>query len=892
MRLLRTELATVEAKPFEIDSPWRLLDELPAAVYVTDADGRLTYFNRAAVDFSGRVPNLGTDQWCVSWRLYHADGRPMAHDQCPMAIALKKGQAPRGLTAIAERPDGTRIPFMPYPTPLRDENGKIVGGINLLVDISDRSRAEKALLESEQRYGRLVGLLPVGVYTCSVPSGLITFYNEQAAKLWGRRPAIGDSDERFCGSWKLWRPDGTYLPHDQTPMALALREGKAFRNQEVIIERPDGSRIWVTVNIDPIFNEHGELVEAINAFHDTTALKQAEQELLRRTTELSSFMETAPVGLHSVDADGKVLWANQAELQLLGYSADEYIGRHIGEFYTDKNVVADILERLSRGETIREYEARLVAKDGAIKTVLIDSTVVREDTKFVRTHCITRDITEHKRAAELRSGLAAIVDSTDDAVISKTLEGFITSWNRSAEEMYGYTAAEAIGQHITFIIPEERHEEEEEVLARLRRGERIKHFETIRRRKDGKLIDVSLSVSPIRDAQDKIIGASKIARDITARKRMEAELREANERKDLFIATLAHELRNPLAPLTNGLQILRMGESDPTRNETLNRMERQTAQLVRLIDDLLDVSRISTGKLILQRQRVTLREVIDGAVELALPTAKAKQQELSVSLPAEQVHLHADGTRLCQIVSNLLHNAVKYSPPGKHIKLTAERHDEELKVTVDDQGIGIPPALIPQIFEPFAQVHQNSEAPNSGLGIGLALVKRLAELHGGSVEAYSEGPHRGSKFLVRVPVVVESPPKEQESHPQIQGERRRILVVDDNRDAADSLGRLLELLGHEIYVEYDGARGLKAARRLNPDVVILDIGLPTLDGYEVCRGIRNSCESPAPFVIALTGWGQENDRQKARDAGFDVHLVKPVNLEVLSRALESSTRTH
>jgi PAS domain S-box-containing protein len=866
----------------------QVLDAIPAALYVTDAQGRLTYFNQAAVEFSGRVPQLGTDQWCVSWRLYDRDGKPLPHDQCPMAIALKEGRAIRGAEAIAERPDGTRVSFTPYPTPLRDADGKIVGGVNMLVELTDRHQMQQALLESEQRYSRLVNLMPVGVYTCEAPSGVITFYNEGAATLWGQRPRVGDTAQRFCGSWKLRRPDGTPLAHEDTPMALALREGRAFRNQEVLIERPDGSRVSVLVNIDPLRNDQGEVVAAVNVFQDVTALKNAELEAARRAQQLATFMETASVGLHRVGRDGIILWANEAELQMLGYAHDEYVGRHIAEFHADQKVIADLLDRLRRGEKLRDHEARLKCRDGSIRTVAIDSSAVGDEGRFVHTLCITRDITDRKRAEELHAGLAAIVDSSDDAIVGKTLDGIITSWNKGAARIFGYTADEAIGRHITLIIPPERHAEEDGVLDRIRRGEKVDHFETERRARDGRRIDISLTVSPIRDSRGRVIGASKIARDITERKRIEAALRESDQRKDEFLATLAHELRNPLAPLHNGVQLLRMRRDDAAiADQTLDIMERQLSQLVHLIDDLLDVSRVSTGKIELKRQEIVLRSVLDSAIEIVQPLARARQQEIAVTLPADRIILDADPVRLAQLFSNLLGNAVKYSAPGSPIRVSAARERSDVVVSIEDQGIGIPPEALSEIFEPFRQLNRSLESSNSGLGIGLTLVKRLAMLHGGSVEARSGGAGQGSQFVVRLPAMAGEPPSLAKSAAPSReaGAQRRILVVDDNRDAAEMLQQLLQILGNEVHLADDGVQALEAVERLRPEVVLLDIGLPVLNGYDVCREIKEKHADAAPLVIAVTGWGQENDRKHAFDVGFDGHLVKPLDLDALLHVL-------
>jgi signal transduction histidine kinase/ActR/RegA family two-component response regulator len=373
--------------------------------------------------------------------------------------------------------------------------------------------------------------------------------------------------------------------------------------------------------------------------------------------------------------------------------------------------------------------------------------------------------------------------------------------------------------------------------------------------------------------------------------RLVKDLMDADRRKDEFLATLAHELRNPLAPIRNGLQIIRLaGGEGATVEKARPMMERQLDQMVRLVDDLLDVSRISRGKLELRKDRVDLAAVLASAVEASRPLIEEMGHHLEIVVPAQPVVIDADFTRLAQVFINLLNNAAKYSDRGGRIRLTAERHGGEVLVSVRDEGIGIVADQLPRLFEMFSQVGSALERSQGGLGIGLALVKRLVEMHGGRIEARSEGLGKGSEFVVRVPVVAAEEPG-----PQAERERGeegvetktalRVLVVDDNRDGADSLSDLLTALGNDTRTAYDGAEAVAVAAEFRPDVILLDIGLPKLNGYEACRRIRQQPGGNSVVLIAQTGWGQEEDRQRTREAGFDHHLVKPVDPDALMKLL-------
>ena len=359
-------------------------------------------------------------------------------------------------------------------------------------------------------------------------------------------------------------------------------------------------------------------------------------------------------------------------------------------------------------------------------------------------------------------------------------------------------------------------------------------------------------------------------------------LREADRRKDVFLASLAHELRNPLAPIRTGVAILRMTGAESRSETVLAMMERQLQHMARLLDDLLDVSRISRGKITLHPERIDLRHVVDAAVEANRPLIEEMGHVFFVSAPSEPAFLSADPVRFAQILSNLLNNAAKYTPPGGRIALKAEHRGDEVEVSVTDNGIGIPGESLESIFEMFTQIGSQSSNAQGGLGIGLSLAKGLVALHGGTIQAYSEGLGRGSEFRVRVPTRLTL---DADSAPPVRtvltANRLKILVVDDNRDAAETLSMLLELKGHEVRRAYDGEDALQLAEDFRPQMVLLDLGMPKMNGYEACRRIRDHAWGAQMTLIAVTGWGQEDDRRKSTAAGFDGHLVKPVDPETL-----------
>jgi signal transduction histidine kinase/CheY-like chemotaxis protein len=414
--------------------------------------------------------------------------------------------------------------------------------------------------------------------------------------------------------------------------------------------------------------------------------------------------------------------------------------------------------------------------------------------------------------------------------------------------------------------------------------------------RDGTERPIDDSAAPIRDINGNIIGSVLVFRDIGALRRANQALREADRRKDEFLATLAHELRNPLAPIRNSLQILKMQQVDPaTAQQSRDVMERQVQHMVRLVDDLLDVSRVMRGKVELRKEPVELATIVARAVETAQSLIDAQGHRLDISLPSESLRLDADLIRLAQVFGNLLTNAAKYTQANGHIWLTAHREGNQAVLRIRDNGIGLAPDVLPHVFELFVQADHSSTKAQGGLGIGLTIVKNLVELHGGSASVRSEGLGKGCEFEVRLPLLLATGRQPQLAptaavHQRPTSSGHRLLVVDDNRDAATSLAMLLRLEGHEVQTAHDGMSALELAKSYGPELILLDIGMPGMDGYEVARRIRQQPKLENVVLAALTGWGQEGDRQRTAEAGFDHHLVKPVEPAVLQKLVAQLKR--
>ena len=765
------------------------------------------------------------------------------------------------------------------------------------------------------------------------------------------------------------------------------------------------------------------------------AMRNAQTRASERREVLNVTLQSIGDAVITANTEGCITYLNRVAESLTGWSQSDALGQPLETVFKIVNettrlpVDNPVAKALRKGIVVGlANHTVLIGKDGTERPIDDSAAPIRDEAGHV-SGCVLifRDVTAQRLADRDKANqlltartLASIVESSNDAIVSKSLEGIIQSWNAAAERLFGFTAEQAVGKHISLVIPPDRIADENHILANLRAGQRIEHFETERLRSDGERIFVSLTISPIKDEAGNVVGASKIVRDITQqrlaeaerekfvtliesstdfigmcdlngipffvnraglelvgldsieqarntpvadfffpedqdtimhtffpavmetghgevevrfrhfktgqarwmaykvlkltdaanqavgyatvsqdvteRKRLEDDLRrlaanlsEADRRKNEFMATLAHELRNPLAPLSNMVEVLKRAHGD---NEMIQRardtIERQVGQMVRLVDDLLDLNRITHDRLELRRSEVELSTVVQQAIEVSRPLIDSAEHDLHVSLPDEPIYLDADPARLAQVFGNLLNNSCRYTQPGGTISLEARQSDGEVVVTVKDDGAGIPDDKLASIFDMFTQVDRSPERSQGGLGIGLTLVKRLVEMHGGSVEAKSAGEGQGSEFVVRLPVLVETgvPVARPIAEEQPTAERR-ILIVDDNRDSADSLAMLLEITGNKTFMAHDGLEAIAAVEKHRPEVVLLDIGLPQLSGHDVCRRVREKSWGKNIVVIALTGWGQDEDRRKSAEAGFDGHLVKPVNYDELLQLLST-----
>jgi PAS domain S-box-containing protein len=1327
------------------------LESTTDGIMATDSQGRITGFNSKFVAM-WRLPRelLETGE---HRRLLETIGKNFTDPSQFMArVDEIYATSPLESYDLLEMSDGRAFERF---SSIQFVGGRNVGRVWSYRDITQRRLTEQALQKHSEWLRVTLASIGDAVITTDT-DGRVLFLNDVAQTLigWKQREAEGRPLEA------VFRIVNEHSRQPAANPALrALDEGRVvgLANHTILIAK-DGTETPIDDSAAPIRDDHGHIRGAVLVFRDITERKESERALRQSEQELADFFENASIGLHWVGPDGVILRVNRAELTMLGYAHEEYVGRNISDFHVDQDAIANIMRRLTAGETLQDYEARMRCRDGSIKHVLIDSSVLWQDGQFVHTRSFTRDVTDRKRVDEAQARLAAIVESSQDAIVSKTLEGRILSWNKGAEQLFGHTAQEAIGQFITVIIPTERHDEERMILEHVRSGKRIEHFETVRVAKDGRLIDISLTTSPIRASDGRIIGASKIARDISAAKRAErrlvtqnsvtralaesatlkdaatriiqtvceqlgwelgviwyvdrranrlrcsdvwhrtttevprfaticressfesgiglpgrvwasaratwipdvfkddnfprgpfavegglhaafgcpiilndevlgvieffsreirhvdeellqmmaaigsqigqfierkraeealrdseqrfrlmaervpsiiwtaapdgaityanerwfefcgltfeqnarrwpelvlhpddyqrciaswtlalregteyeievrnrrhdgvyrwfvtravplrddcgkivqwfgtttdiddrkrseqtsrfladasaalaaltdykstlekvanmavpyfadwcavdmlefdgslrrlavahvdprkiqlahelfrryppqpsdahgvmnvlrtgqrewmsvipdsllveatrdedhlriarqlgltsficvplrsrkevlgaltfvtaesgrvydsndlaaaedlthraviaienanllAALKESDRRKDEFLAMLAHELRNPLAPIRNSVQILRGRDLTLSQRRWATEViDRQVHQMTRLVDDLLDISRITRGKIELRKERVELADVLINAVEASRPLIEKWGHELTVSVADEPIVLYADPARLAQVFQNLLNNAAKYMDQGGHIWVSAERQDDRAVVRVLDTGIGIPPEMLPRIFDMFTQVDHSLDRAEGGLGLGLTLVQRLVEMHGGSVSAHSEGLGQGSEFVVRLPIAASVQIEELKSagestKPRALGSRR-ILIVDDNRDAADTLALLLRDMGNIVHTAYDGLEAVAAAATYQPEIILLDIGLPKLNGYDAARRIRESPGGADMLLIALTGWGQDEDRRRSREAGFDHHMTKPVGFATLEKLL-------
>ena len=684
----------------------------------------------------------------------------------------------------------------------------------------------------------------------------------------------------------------------ENPAVRALEEGVIFglANHTVLIGK-DGVERPIDDSAAPVQDSYGRLLGCVLVFRDISERKNAE----KAQATLAAIVTSSEDAIASKDLDGRIMTWNRGAQEIFGYSADEIIGKPVTVLFPPDRLKEEeeILGRVRRGDRVEHYETIRLKKDGTPIHISVSVSPVKDQSgRIVGAAKIARDISERKRAEqelrESREHLSVTLSSIGDAVVATDAAGRVTFINPVARDVLGWTAEQASGQmleEIFQIVNEQTKEPVENPVERVVRDGKIVGLgnHTVLVRPDGREVPIDDSAAPIHAADGRIAGVVLVFRDITERRQAQQALLEADRRKDVFLALLAHELRNPLAPIRNAVQVL---ELKCPREEGLlsccEIIDNEVAHMARLLDDLFDISRITQGKLEIRKENIDISSIVQRAVETSRPYIEAREQTLDVKLFRESLLIYADPIRMAQVFANLLNNAAKYTAQGGRIEVRVERADKEALVTVRDSGIGISPDLLPQIFDMFVQGDNPLGDRQSGLGLGLTLARDIVDAHGGKIEARSKGPAQGSEFIVRLPVSDNQvAPARASVRPSSEPprKRKRILIVDDNRNQARTLARLLEAMGHEAAVAYDGSTALPLAAEFHPDVALVDIGLPGMSGYEVARRMREQPQFRDVLLVAQTGWGRDEDRQRASEAGFNYHLVKPIDREVFREIL-------
>ncbi|WP_170153457.1 PAS domain S-box protein [Roseiarcus fermentans] len=938
-----TELKEAEQRLRESEALLRaVINGSPDAIYLKDRESRMLLANPVALAAIGRPADLCIGRTDEEFLANPADGRAiLANDR----RIMESGRA----EAVEETIVGGAGPrcFLHSKAPCRDAGGHVVGLIGVARDVTLLKEAEaereRLLDEVQAERDRLSALLASmrdevwfadtrRRFTLANRAGLKEFCLE-------RMDSIAVED--LLGSIEARRPDGSPRPIAESATLRALGGETVVDSEEIVRTPASGDWRHRQVNAAPVRGKDGAIIGSVAVVRDVTERRRAEKALreseerqsvlLKLSDALRPLASAAEIEAAAARCLGEALQADRvyfgpidAEAGIVAIGA-EYI-RDQGPSYAGQYRYSDfpeLVRALASGKTFVEPDVQASGRssDGARRVhaefgyaAVVSAPLIRAGRLVWRLTATSKtprawtpqqvqlveEVGERCWDAVQRAGAEASLRDSEErfrlsfahASIGFAMtapDGRILDANAAQCAITGYSLEELRSAVFTELVhPEDRAANlalEEKMFAGEIPGYVLENRVV---RKGGDSIWVRKSVSLIRGADDAPRWIVALIEDITTRVEAVEALREADRRKDEFLATLAHELRNPLAPLRSGLDALKRAGADREKATWVrDMMARQVDHLVRLVDDLLEVSRISRGLIELRKEPVDLAQVMNDAVDASRPLIAERRHHLTVSLPSGPLQLEADPTRLAQILINLLNNAARYTEPGGRIEMSAWEENGEAVARVRDSGYGIPADALPRVFELFTRMDSSSDLSQSGLGIGLALVRRLVDLHGGRIDARSEGVGRGSEFLVRLPLAKAEAP-ETGARPAAgpaAASARRILVVDDYRDVADSLAMLLESMGMEVRVAYGGASALEAAALFRPEIVFLDLGMPKMDGYETARRLRDLPGGQDMLLVALTGWGQAEDRRRTRDAGFDEHLTKPMGLDPLSDVL-------
>jgi PAS domain S-box-containing protein len=755
-----------------------------------------------------------------------------------------------------------------------------------------RRAMEGKLHQSESQLRITLACIGDAVISTDAASNVI-YLNQAATQLtgWAYEDAVG---RQLAEVFRVH--DEPTKDEIEDPAARATQSGQiASAADYPLLISKQGRRVPIEDSIAPIQSEAGVVSGNVLIFRDVTDKRERIKGLESSERLFRSLADSIPQLCWMADPDGHVFWYNRGWYEYTGKTLEETEGWGWQSVH-DTDLLPGIMERWERSiSEVVPFDMVLPLRgtDGPFRQFLTRALPVMDETGNVtRWFGTNTDVTVAKEAEEAltrrEQELRSLADNSPD-ILARFDRGLRHVFvNAAAEKYTGIGASEFLGKtNRELRMPVELCDTLDAAINTVfltgRAVSREFSFESAQG-----LRHFKASLNPEKAASGAVDHVLAVAHDRTAEKDAQDALRVADRRKDEFLATLAHELRNPLATLRTGLDVLRLAKGPEIALRTQLMMERQLGQTVRLIDDLMEVSRITTGKVVLRLARIELRGVIDAAVEAVRPQLDARAHVLALDLFPEPIWLQADAARICQIVTNLLDNALKYSPAGSKVGLSTHREGSEVLITVSDSGAGIHQDMLTRVFDMFAQVERTLDRAQGGLGIGLALVKRLTERHGGTVIAESSGLGTGSIFRVRLPILVKSEAADSNVAPQcvdVSEKRLRVLVVDDNHDAAESLAALISILGHETRVAESGASALALIWEFQPSLVFLDIGMQGMDGYETARRMRMDSSSAPVTLVALTGWGTEADKIKSKAAGFDYHFTKPVEIRKVEHLL-------
>jgi PAS domain S-box-containing protein len=900
------------------------LSSIGDGVIATDADGSVVFLNPIAESLTGWPEDEARGQLLHTvFRIVNESTRQIVENPVAKVLATGRIVALANHTVLIAR-DGTERAIDDSAAPIQGGDGNIAGVVLVFRDVTERRKVE----QSTRFLASIVESSDDAIVGKDV-NGIVTSWNRGAERIFG-----------YSADEMVGQPIATIAPPDRADEMPAILErikrGEQVEHFDTVRRAKDGQLTPISLTVSPIKDEDGNIIGASKIARDISERKRAEAALQEERARLHTTLVGIGDAVIVADAEASVTLTNPVAQSLTGWPEEEALGRPLDEVFRIVNEetrqpVESPVAKVLREKTIvgLANHTILIAKDGS--ELPIDDSgapICDADGNIVAVVLVFRDVADRRRAEErlrlLWEAASVLLSSNEPDAMLRELFAHIgphlgldmylnyqvsdngdsldlVSCAGVSDEIAESIARREFDQAICGTVALERHpivathiQQSDDPKAQLVKSQGIRAYACNPLQVGDDLFGTLSFASRSRDEFEEeelnfLRTICQYAAVAYGRLRLVERLREADRKKDQFLATLAHELRNPLAPIRTGLELMKMAQNPATVAEAQATMDRQVNQMVRLVDDLLDVSRIANGKIVLQKDHVELVEVIRNAVDSIRPFIDEQQHELTVSIPDEPLYLNVDVIRVAQAVSNLLNNASKYSDKGGRIWLTAEQRDGEVIISVRDGGIGIDAEQLPRIFEMFSQAASALDRSQGGLGIGLSLVKGLIDLHGGSIEASSDGAGKGSEFKIRLPVAAAIP---SQAHEPIEiaevsstTKRRRILVVDDNRDAATMLTRALELMGHEPHIAYDGLQAVQAAAALRPDVVLLDIGLPKLNGYEAARHIRGQEWGNDMQLIAISGWGQDEDKRRAVEAGFNHHLTKPVEHALLQAAL-------